>query len=381
MARVLTPYRIQPSYLSAEVGSTVELEPLAQARDTHGKDEPVTTLKWRIDSGAGGGRIGADSGRLVVRSTPGEMVIRGTGAGSDYCLVVVTAIEADTGQPEPPDDVEPPDPAPLPAVKPVMFLYGEEPDDADFGDLWTCSVEVVNNDLVRKINVAKAKGGKIIGSQGTYSLYQRKVAGGRMEYDRNLYSARVDSHRPYAAKLRELFEAGAYLGHQACDDWAGLGQDGRWKWPGSWTIERVIDELSWMAGKWRAVVPGVPVWLRARARQFTTKLPRGYNGMVIQYRYWGLGGETPVAFRKAEEVLCKARAWRALWSCNFLNGGRNVGGDKAPMTPAQIRECGEAFSDGDKDVSVGFGGWMKDDLLDQAAYVSAFKDVKAMFGA
>lgn len=363
---VLTYYRIAPPAMSAEVGEIVELGGLVNQRFTSGLQDPTTGLEWSLVSGAADGKITKTTGKLVCRSTPGVMVARArhkTNKKYADCTINVLPATAGGGTEEPPEE---PNPEPEPPVVPkILFLYGAEPND--IGLLWDGSVEVANSELVLKCQVAKARGGHVIGAQGSYTLYQaRDPQTGKMVYKRELYRNRVESMAPYAADLLALYQAGALVGIQACDDWAGE------RWPPDGLS---IDELSWMAAKWSEVIPGVPIILRARPRQFVDKVPQGYSIFICQYRYWG-GLGTPTQFRDAEQALARTRGHKLLWSMNFLNGGSNVGGVKKPMSPDQIRTAGLAFADGDSDISLGIGGWMKDPLLSQPAYLAALKDVK-----
>lgn len=267
-------------------------------------------------------------------------------------------------------DAEPvPAPAPTPPPPaPKLFFAYALPDNL-IGELWTAGVRVVNKALPALCQQVAAFGGAIIGSQGNYERY-RDAEG---NYSPTLMDAIIDSHAPYAEALKARHDEGSLPFIQAADDWAG---EKNWPTPDDPAPGLSVDELERIAAKWAAVVPGVPLALRARPRQFPTRAPQGYRVFICQYRLWDMDGETPEEFMEREEMRAAELGVQLAWSINLEHGGTNVQGVKGPMTPEQAEHALSVFATASN--SVGIGLWKWSPLVEEPAYHAVWTRVKAL---
>ncbi len=226
---------------------------------------------------------------------------------------------------DPPSDLDPPpffDPCelhpdlPLPPTEPLgppperLFFAFDLP-ITTIPQIFTAAVNATGPWTPGNLAQAVARGGSIVGGIGGYSKYQ---SGG--QYQRSLMTAWIDSHAPYMdAVVAEPF----FYGQICMDDHAARD---RWHWPPSFSDQDITDEISYIAGYWKASYPGIRMGIRAREAQFSgSNYPSNIDFMMAQYRYWGLGGLTPSGFVSQELGLAGGRGHDILFSINFENGG------------------------------------------------------------
>lgn len=357
----LTAIAVEPGLATVTVGAPLTFT--ATARYVNGKDAPLTTCRWSIDSGASatmGGAIGVTTGKLIARKTPGLMVIRATHPTSGmYALASITVVAV---APPPLPPAPEPDPAPDPVPEPTpttpppvilpasigLFAYGASTSEVGRGKLFTTTIRSLGPWTPAELDAVQASGGQLLVTQGGYDKFQTNG-----EYDPDKMDAWILSHRPYAARLQAAVEAqtaaGRLVGAQVCDDFASTER---------WPLRGVSPaELQRILNFWKATYPWMPLALRGRPRQLTVKLNH-LAFFICQFRYWG-GLGTPTQFRDAELALAASWNQDILWSVNFLDGGSNVGGIKTPMTAAQLRGAMLVFA-GTTSRNRGVGGWKHD---------------------
>jgi hypothetical protein len=177
------------------------------------------------------------------------------------------------------------------------------------GQIYTAAVNATGPWSTLNLSQAVARSGYIIGGIGGYSKYQ---SGG--QYQRSLMTAWIDSHASYMpAMVAEPF----FYGQICMDDHAARE---RWNWPSSFSDQDITNEISFIAGYWKAAYPGIRVGIRAREAQWSGSYPSSIDFMVSQFRYWGLN-RTPSQFVSEELGLANSRGHDILFSINFENGG------------------------------------------------------------
>ena len=125
----------------------------------------------------------------------------------------------------------------------------------------------------------------------------------------------IDSH----TYLHSLVGNPGFYGQLLMDDHAAFD---RWNWPSGWTINDVINEISWIVSYFKTQYPGIRAGIRAREAQFSgTNYPVGLDFLMSQYRYWGLGTLSPTQFVSQELGLAGGRGHALIFSINFENGG------------------------------------------------------------
>jgi hypothetical protein len=205
------------------------------------------------------------------------------------------------------------------------------------GTLFTAAVRATGGHTPGEITQATARSGYVIGSQGGYGKFLDPT------YDPDLMDAWIDSH---AAYMDAVVASPTFYGQQVADDFASTH-----RWPPSGLS---VAELSRIIAYWKAAYPGIRCGIRARPSQWPGSYPTGIDFVICQYRYWGLGGQTPTQFRDTELALAVTRGWDVLWSMNFLDGGPGGVGDR--LTAAELLAAGMVFaSDGTN--NHGVGGW------------------------
>jgi hypothetical protein len=220
-------------------------------------------------------------------------------------------------QPLPPyyDPCELYPPLPLPPTEPL----GAPPDRIFFaydlpittlGQIYTGAVNATGPWSPGNLAQAVSRSGYIIGGIGGYTKYQ---SGG--QYQRSLMTAWIASHASYMpAMVGEPF----FYGQICMDDHAARD---RWNWPPSWSDQDITDEISYIAGYWKTLYPGIRMGIRAREAQWPGGgYPSNIDFMLSQYRYWGLN-RTPSQFVSEELGYANSRGHDILFSINFENGG------------------------------------------------------------
>ncbi len=222
-------------------------------------------------------------------------------------------------------------------------------------DLFNAAVNATGSHSPGNLSQASARGGYIIGGIGGYSKYQ---AGG--QYSRALMQSWIASHASY---MPAMVADPAFYGQMGMDDHAAFE---RWNWPSGWSINDVIDEISWIAAYWKTLYPGIRFGIRAREAQFVgSNYPSNIDFMIPQYRYWGLN-RTPSQFVDEELGLAASRGHSILFSTNFENGGLGpsspYGG--APYSHRVMYELGAGELNTiweaetvDTSIMHGIGGW------------------------
>jgi len=293
--------------------------------------------------------------RKVYRATSSELPSVNVYINRAWREIPIYDTDPIPDTPRPPyyDPCEDGDPLPIPDTDPgpppERLFGGWDMPIPQLGPVFITAINATGPWSTLNLSQAAARSSYIIGGVGSYKKYQ---SGG--VYQRSLMQAWIDSHGSY---MPGLMASPWWKGQLSMDDHAARD---RWGWPSSWSDDDIIDECSWINGYWKTQYPGITIWMRAREAQFGAHVPDYVDGMIAQFRFWGLGGHTPPTFRDEELGLASSRGHVSLLSYNIENGGLGpsspYGGSSFThrvayeMGTGEVLECLDAYTDAAADI-------------------------------